>query len=95
MMKKITTAIIGGGAAGLFCAALLYTNNSSVLILERGDRVGKKLSATGNGQGNVTNLNFGENHYFSVSGDEQGEIEKILAQANQEKMLAFLQSARC
>ena len=65
-MKKATTAIIGVGASGLFCAASL---RGDVLLLERGERVGRKLSATGNGQGNVTNINMSKSHYFSSAPD--------------------------
>ncbi|WP_305768264.1 NAD(P)/FAD-dependent oxidoreductase [Candidatus Epulonipiscium viviparus] len=45
--------IVGGGAAGLACAVLL--NKASVTILEKNDKVGKKLLATGNGRCNLTN----------------------------------------
>lgn len=38
---------------------------NSVAVLERGDRVGKKLSATGNGQGNISNVNLSSADYFS------------------------------
>ena len=54
-MERIKVAIIGGGASGLFLATALQ-NNEKTVLLERGDRVGRKLSATGNGQGNITNL---------------------------------------
>lgn len=71
MNKTYKVAIIGGGAAGLFCAAELLSGKDAgrgedVLILERNERVGKKLSATGNGQGNLTNLYISEKNY---SGD--------------------------
>ena len=52
-MEKVTTAIIGGGAAGLMLAANLSATQK-IAVFERGDRVGKKLSSTGNGQGNIT-----------------------------------------
>ena len=68
-MKRFTTTIIGGGAAGLFAAARLSTSQD-VLLLERGERLGKKLSATGNGQGNITNLAATETDYFSVCGED-------------------------
>ena len=54
-METITTAIIGGGASGLILATRLQ-NNGKIVLFERGERVGRKLSATGNGQGNITNL---------------------------------------
>lgn len=62
---KINTAIIGGGASGLFLASMLSRTNLSVAVFERGERVGKKLSATGNGQGNVTNAFVKNTKYFS------------------------------
>ncbi|MCD8286345.1 MAG: aminoacetone oxidase family FAD-binding enzyme [Clostridia bacterium] len=50
-------AVIGGGAAGLACAASLALSGRklSIVIMDAGDRAGKKLSQTGNGQGNVSN----------------------------------------
>ena len=69
-MKKIYhTAIIDGGAAGLLTAVdlLRYPNpvdGSDIIILEKNDRVGKKLIATGNGQGNLTNEEFSEKNYY-------------------------------
>lgn len=53
--------VIGGGAAGLAAAVFLgremHTRHlrRSVLLLEKGPRVGKKLLATGNGTCNMTN----------------------------------------
>ncbi len=69
MQKLYNTIIIGGGASGLLAATELLSgdnafNGQDVLILERNDRVGKKLIATGNGQGNLTNDNFGEKYYY-------------------------------
>ena len=48
-------AIKGGGASGLMAAAAAKTETNDVLILERCDRVGRKLLATGNGRCNLTN----------------------------------------
>jgi predicted flavoprotein YhiN len=58
--------IIGGGAAGLFAAAELPSNLKTV-ILEAGERVGKKLLATGNGKCNLTNLDMNIAHYNKPS----------------------------
>ena len=81
-------AVIGGGAAGLACAVLLARAKNEVVILERGERVGKKLSATGNGQGNVTNLNVSAAHYFS---DDREKVGRILARFSAEDAVAFLE----
>ena len=47
--------IIGGGPAGMFAAITAAKNGSRVLLLERNDRLGKKLLITGKGRCNVTN----------------------------------------
>lgn len=65
-MKCYDIIIVGGGAAGLACAVRLAENSSfKILILEAGERAGKKLAATGNGQGNVSNADIGIKHYRS------------------------------
>lgn len=63
-MKTYDIAIIGGGAAGSYLAALLGGSGKSVVLIEAGDRLGRKLSATGNGQGNLTNVNMSAAKYF-------------------------------
>ena len=56
--------IIGGGASGM-AAALAAAENPDVqvVLMERQARVGRKLSATGNGRCNLTNLHAGEGGY--------------------------------
>ena len=62
MNKQNTVLIIGGGASGLAAAIVAARHGARVTLLERGDRVGKKLLATGNGRCNLANL--GEPCYF-------------------------------
>ncbi|MCQ2399347.1 MAG: NAD(P)/FAD-dependent oxidoreductase, partial [Clostridia bacterium] len=58
-MKSYKIAIVGGGASGLDLAILLKQRGiDDFVLLERLDRVGKKLISTGNGQGNLTNENL-------------------------------------
>ena len=47
--------VIGGGPAGMFAAITAAERGKSVLLLERNDRLGKKLLITGKGRCNVTN----------------------------------------
>ena len=47
--------VIGGGPAGMFAAITAAQGGSNVLLLERNDRLGKKLLITGKGRCNVTN----------------------------------------
>lgn len=92
-MKHYSTIIIGGGAAGLFFAANASTEYGNILLLERGERVGKKLSSTGNGQGNVTNERVGEAAYFSVCGDktQEKQVQGYLSRYGRTELLAFLE----
>ncbi len=47
--------VIGGGPAGMFAAITAARRGKKVLLLERNDRLGKKLLITGKGRCNVTN----------------------------------------
>ncbi len=52
---KYDVIVVGGGPAGMFAAITAAKNGCSVLLLERNDRLGKKLLITGKGRCNVTN----------------------------------------
>ena len=58
MIKHFHTAIIGGGASGLFCACMIKRSNPAlkVAVIEKQKSAGKKLLATGNGRCNLTNI---------------------------------------
>ena len=47
--------VIGGGAAGMMSAITASERGKSVLLIEKNDRLGKKLSITGKGRCNLTN----------------------------------------
>ena len=48
--------VIGGGAAGLFCAIEAGKRGRKTLVIEHNDRVGKKIAISGGGRCNFTNL---------------------------------------
>ena len=52
-MKKIV--VIGGGAAGMMAAAAAAGQETQVILLEKNEKLGKKLFITGKGRCNVTN----------------------------------------
>ena len=52
---KYDVIVVGGGPAGMFAAITAAKNGCTVLLLERNDRLGKKLLITGKGRCNVTN----------------------------------------
>ena len=55
--------VIGGGAAGMMAAIQAKKQGAAVTVLERGERVGRKLSQTGNGRCNLTNTGAAPCHY--------------------------------
>lgn len=85
-MDNAEVVIIGGGAAGLTAALAL---NKKTIVLERGERVGRKLSATGNGQGNVGNLDINESRYFTFG--ERRLISSCMQKFPQAEILAFFE----
>lgn len=66
--------VIGGGAAGLAAAIAAAECGESVTILERMDRVGKKILATGNGRCNL--MNTGEPRYPGNGAFAEKVLEK-------------------
>ncbi|MCL2047565.1 MAG: NAD(P)/FAD-dependent oxidoreductase [Defluviitaleaceae bacterium] len=47
--------VVGGGAAGMLAAATAAENGASVILLEKNEKLGKKLYITGKGRCNITN----------------------------------------
>ena len=87
-MERITTAIIGGGASGLFLATALSADGKTRLF-ERGERLGRKLSATGNGQGNITNLAVTSARYFSIEASGAKRASEIVRRYDGEALRAY------
>lgn len=57
--------IVGAGAAGLLCASILGQHDKRVLVLEKANKVGKKILMSGGGRCNFTNLNTDFDSYMS------------------------------
>ena len=55
MAAQYDVIVVGGGPAGMFAAITAAGQGSRVLLLEKNDRLGKKLLITGKGRCNVTN----------------------------------------
>lgn len=64
-MQSYDVIVLGGGAAGLFCAMLAAQGGQRVLVLEHSDRVGKKIAISGGGRCNFTNLRASPGNYLS------------------------------
>jgi predicted Rossmann fold flavoprotein len=59
--------IIGGGAAGLFCAGIAGQLGKKVLVLDHASVLGEKIRISGGGRCNFTNLNSAPEHFLSLN----------------------------
>ena len=57
--------ILGAGAAGLMCAAQAGKRGRHVLLLDKAEKIGKKILISGGGRCNFTNLNVNPAAYLS------------------------------
>ncbi len=61
--------VIGAGAAGLMGAIVAGQRGKSVVVLERGERIGAKILISGGGRCNFTNIHAGPENYLSSNPD--------------------------
>src|SRR5690349_4424071 len=59
--------ILGGGAAGLMCAARAGQRGKRVVVLEKAEAPGKKILISGGGRCNFTNLHTAPDRYLSAN----------------------------
>lgn len=57
--------VLGAGASGLMTAYMAAQRGRKVLVLEKANKVGKKILMSGGGKCNFTNLEVEPNHYIS------------------------------
>ena len=67
MQPSFDVIILGAGAAGLMCAIEAGKRGRRVLVLERADRIGKKILISGGGRCNFTNLHCGPDDFLSTN----------------------------
>ena len=83
---KTEIAVIGGGASGMIAAITARKSGKEVVILERKDRILKKVLITGNGRCNITNVNADISNYF---GKDISSVENILNSFNPQDTMDF------
>ncbi len=67
MTTDYDAIVLGGGAAGLMCAAIAGQRGRRVLVVEHADQVGKKILISGGGRCNFTNLHTASDRYLSAN----------------------------
>ena len=66
-MIDYDVVVIGGGAAGLFCAFSAGQRGRRVLVIEHANKVGKKILMSGGGRCNFTNLDVRPDRFLSAN----------------------------
>ena len=67
MAKSWDAIIIGGGAAGLFCAGVAGQLGKKVLVLDHAEVLCEKIRISGGGRCNFTNVHSGPAHFLSLN----------------------------
>ena len=83
--KLLDVIVIGAGASGMMAAITAARRGKSVAILERMNKPGKKILATGNGKCNFTNNNMDTSCFH---GNIQ-LIQSVLSRFSKEEALSF------
>lgn len=55
-MSSKSVIVVGGGAAGLMAAITAAQNGANVIIIEKNEKIGRKILITGKGRCNITNF---------------------------------------
>lgn len=90
-MTQYDVIVAGAGAAGLFCAAIAGRRGRRVLVLEHNDRVGKKITISGGGRCNFTNIHAAPDNYLSSNPEF---CRSALARYKPSDFLALVESHR-
>lgn len=62
---RADVVVVGGGAAGLMCAAVAGVRGRRVVVLEHNEAVGRKIAISGGGRCNFTNVNTTAKNFIS------------------------------
>lgn len=86
--KQYDLVVIGAGASGMMAAITAAREHKTVCIIEKLDRAGKKLLATGNGKCNFTNALMQPSCFHG----EKAFVSYVLDQFSVEECLSFFYS---
>lgn len=86
MMK---VGIIGAGASGMMAAVTAASYGAEVILIEKNERVGKKILATGNGKCNISNLDFSMDKYYCC---DKEKLRKVFSVHSLWDSISFFES---
>lgn len=82
--------VIGGGSAGLMASIAASENGESVLLLDKGDKLGRKLGISGGGRCNVTNAKEIDELIKNIPGNGRF-LHSALATFSNKDIVAFFE----
>jgi predicted Rossmann fold flavoprotein len=91
VIHKFDALILGAGAAGLMCAIEAGKRGRQVAVLERAERIGKKILISGGGRCNFTNLHCDPENFLSAN---PHFAKSALARYTPEDFIALVQKHR-
>ncbi len=91
MSKTWDAIVIGGGAAGLFCAGIAGQLGKKVLVLDHADVLCEKIRISGGGRCNFTNLHSSPANFLSLN---PNFVKSALARYPAKEFIQLVQSYR-
>ncbi|MFA6079574.1 MAG: aminoacetone oxidase family FAD-binding enzyme [Candidatus Omnitrophota bacterium] len=88
MATRYDTVVIGGGAAGIVAAISAKRRHANCLLVEKKDRLGRKVLASGNGRCNLMNEELSESFYNRSS---RGLVKSVFSRFGKAAILSFFQ----
>ena len=85
---KYDVIIIGAGAAGLMCAIEAGKRGRSVLVIERAEKIGKKILISGGGRCNFTNKQISAKNFLS---ENEHFCKSALTRFSQKDFIALVE----
>ena len=92
MEKRTKVIIIGGGAAGIMAAVSAADAGASVTIIEKNEKLGKKLYITGKGRCNITNNSDIQNLLLHVVSNPKF-LYSAFSALNSQELMDFLENS--
>ncbi len=83
------TVIVGGGASGMLCAYFRSANNEQVILIEKNEKLGKKLYITGKGRCNLTNNTSVESFFNNVVSNPKFLLSSLYSFSPQDTINLF------
>lgn len=89
MNQKKNVIVVGGGAAGMIACHFAAKNNCNVILIEKNNKLGKKLRITGKGRCNITNAAETEDFFKSIPTNHKFLYSALYSFSNYDVMNFF------